>query len=169
MSTTTEAERQGSGPKERPAPALAGGGTGEGALAVHQSQLSRARAMRRGSTTAELKLWQKLHHHRNGGRKFRRQVPLGTYIADCHRASVRLLIELDSVSQLDSPGDEVRDEWRRWRGLRVRRLSNLNVTTNVEGVMVAIGEAAGAPPPPEPVLRGEGEGFIRSAHLVPHV
>jgi hypothetical protein len=61
-------------------PPLAGGGRGEGAPGA--SLLSHARALRRDATPAERRLWQGLRRHQVGGLKFRRQVPLGPYIAD---------------------------------------------------------------------------------------
>ena len=55
----------------------------------------RARALRRGMTEAETKLWRMLRSRQIEGQRFRRQVPLGRYIADfvCHDA--RLIVELD--------------------------------------------------------------------------
>jgi very-short-patch-repair endonuclease len=46
-------------------------------------------------TEAERRLWQILRSHQNDGYKFRRQVPVGRYIADfaCHEA--RLIVEID--------------------------------------------------------------------------
>ncbi|HZD90033.1 MAG TPA: DUF559 domain-containing protein, partial [Pseudolabrys sp.] len=43
---------------------------------------SRARHMRREQTDAERKLWLLLRDRRLGGAKFRRQAPIGPYIAD---------------------------------------------------------------------------------------
>src|SRR5215472_6095656 len=55
----------------------------------------RARALRREMTEAETKLWRMLRSRQIEGYRFRRQVPLGRYIADfvCHEA--RLIVELD--------------------------------------------------------------------------
>lgn len=54
-----------------------------------------AKAMRREPTDAEYVLWQLLRGHRLKGLKFRRQVPLGPYIADfvCH--ACKLIVEVD--------------------------------------------------------------------------
>ena len=51
--------------------------------------------MRREMTDAESKLWRMLRRRQMDGRKFRRQVPIGRYIADfvCHEA--KLIIEVD--------------------------------------------------------------------------
>ncbi len=53
-----------------PPPPPAGGGWGEGAPQAI-TMLSRARALRRESTPAERKLWQKLRNHQLNGLKFR--------------------------------------------------------------------------------------------------
>src|ERR1700704_4708972 len=56
---------------------------------------SNARALRKNSTDAERILWSELRDHRLNGASFRRQVPIGNYIADfiCHAA--KLVIALD--------------------------------------------------------------------------
>ncbi len=58
-------------------------------------QTARARELRKHQTPAEEALWQLLRNRRLLRLKFRRQVPLGPYIADfyCHR--YRLVVELD--------------------------------------------------------------------------
>jgi very-short-patch-repair endonuclease len=48
----------------------------------------RARTLRQNMTEAEKRVWQILRSHRMRGCRFRRQVPIGRYIADfvCHEA-----------------------------------------------------------------------------------
>ena len=135
-------------------PPLAGGGRGEGAK--RETLLSHARALRRDATPAERLLWQALRNHAVHGLKFRRQVPLGPYIADFYCSSVRLVIEVDSVSHIDPPGDAVRDAWMAEYGIRVVRIANRDVFRNLDGVLIAIGELARMPPPPNPLPQGEG-------------
>jgi very-short-patch-repair endonuclease len=113
--------------------------------------------MRRAPTPAERKLWQGLRKHQVGGLKFRRQVPLGPYIADFYCPSARLVIEVDGVSHIDAPGDAVRDSWMTNSNIRVVRISNRDVFRNLDGILIAIGELARTPPPPNPLPRGEGE------------
>jgi BirA family biotin operon repressor/biotin-[acetyl-CoA-carboxylase] ligase len=119
--------------------------------------LSRARTLRRDSTPAERKLWQKLRNHQLGGLKFRRQVPLGPYIADFYCATAHLVIELDGISHIDAARDVVRDKWMGQHGIRVLRISNREVLADLEFVLVAIEQAARRPPPPSPLPQGEGE------------
>ena len=91
-------------------PPLEGGGRGEGSVQA-PPLLDYARAMRRDPTPAEGKLWHKLRNHRLGGLKFRRQMPVGPFIADFYCSSAKLVVELDGVSHMDSPTDERRDAW----------------------------------------------------------
>ncbi|MBN8903640.1 MAG: endonuclease domain-containing protein [Rhodospirillales bacterium] len=156
-------------PSESPPP-LAGGGWGEGVPPEHapsapKTQLQKARALRREATPAERKLWAALRNHAAHDLKFRRQVPIGPYIADFYCPAARLVIELDGVSHWDATArDAVRDAWMRRHGLRVLRIPNAEIFRNLEGVVrLVILEAAGqdggshaAPPPPIPLPRGEG-------------
>jgi very-short-patch-repair endonuclease len=43
------------------------------------------------------------------------------------------------------------------QGIRVFRVSNLDVLSNLAGVLVAIRQAAQPTPPPDPLPQGEGE------------
>ena len=64
------------------------------------------------------------------------------------------------MSHIDAPGDAVRDAWMSEHKIRVVRFSNSEVLGNLEGVLVAIGMIARAPPPPNPLPQGEGESSI---------
>jgi very-short-patch-repair endonuclease len=55
----------------------------------------RARELRRTMTDAEAKLWSRLRDARLLGTKFRRQVPIGSYIADFCCRNPKLVIEVD--------------------------------------------------------------------------
>jgi len=138
---------------KKPPPPLAGGGRGEGAA---QMLLHHARDMRLAPTPAERKLWRGLRNHQIAGLKFRRQMPLGPYIVDFFCASARLVVEVDGVSHLDAPADVVRDAWLKRQGIRVLRIINFAVFSNLEGILIAI-ERAASTPPPNPLTQGEGE------------
>ncbi len=133
-------------------PPLAGGGRGEGA----GTPLSHARALRRDATPAERLLWQGLRNRAVGGLKFRRQVPLGPYVADFYCASAKLVVEVDGISHMDSGSDVIRDQWMARQGIHVVRVANRDVLANLEGMLIAIGEIAARPPPPNPLPQGEG-------------
>jgi len=134
-------------------PPPAGGGRGEGAV---QTLLRHARDMRLAPTPAERKLWRGLRNHQIAGLKFRRQMPLGPYIVDFFCASARLVVEVDGVSHIDAPADVVRDAWLKRQGIRVLRITNFAVFSNLEGILIAI-ERAASTPPPNPLPQGEGE------------
>ena len=63
---------------------------------------ARARVLRRNMTDAERRIWQILRSEQMQGRRFRRQVPIGRYIADfvCHKAR---LVSLSAVAMIPSP------------------------------------------------------------------
>jgi very-short-patch-repair endonuclease len=61
----------------------------------------RARELRKSSTPAEQLLWQALRNRNLGDHKFRRQHPIGPYIADFFCAEVGLVVEVDGGSHLD--------------------------------------------------------------------
>src|SRR5688572_10538073 len=63
---------------------------------------ARARSLRRDSTDAERVMWRPLRAHRLMGASFRRQTPIGPYIADfvCHAA--KLIVEVDGGQQFEA-------------------------------------------------------------------
>ena len=95
----------------------------------------RAKTMRRASTDAELKLWFLLRDRRLEGWKFRRQVPIGPYIADlvCQRS--KHIVEADGAQHALSQRDVDRDAWFMQRGYRIVRYNNLDILQNSEGVL----------------------------------
>ena len=84
-------------------------------------------------------------------------MPLGRYIADFYCSSARLVVEVDGVSHIDSPIDAIRDTWMEKQGIRVHRLTNYDVLSNLEGVLLGIEQIAQETPPPSPLPQGEGE------------
>jgi very-short-patch-repair endonuclease len=113
--------------------------------------------MRRDPTPAEQKLWHKLRNHRLGGLKFRRQMPLGPFIADFYCPAAKLVVELDGASHIEPQTDERRDAWMAAQGIQVLRLSNRDVISILEGVLTAIQQSAnGTLPPILGPLRGPG-------------
>ncbi len=88
-----------------------------------------ARRMRREPTDAEARLWSLLRARRFAGFKFRRQVPVGSYIADFVCYSARLIIELDGSQHADCARDETRDAYLRGQGFRILRIWNSTLLT----------------------------------------
>jgi len=117
--------------------------------------VARARSLRANITNAERKLWYALRDRRFAGYKFRRQVPVGPYIADFVCYSARLVIEIDGGQHADSARDARRDRWFARNGFRVLRFWNNEVLQNLEGVWTLIFEAVQqATPHPARAARG---------------
>jgi very-short-patch-repair endonuclease len=114
----------------------------------------RARSLRRESTRAEQIIWAAVRAHRLRGASFRRQVPIGSYIADfvCHAA--KLVIEIDGGQHFETENlkkDARRDAFLRSKGFHVLRVTNHEVMTNRSGVLTIILAALERRlPPPQP-------------------
>jgi len=121
---------------------------------------SHARYLRRHMTDAETKLWYHLRSHRFADLKFKRQKPIGTYIADFVCMQQRLIIEVDGGQHLESDSDRQRDAWFAEQGFRVLRFWNNDVLLNIDAVLEAIYQAV-LPSPPAP-LPHAGEGSSRA-------
>ena len=112
-------------------------------------------------TRAETLLWRHLKANRLSGLGFRRQSPMGNYIADFVSHSCKLLVEVDGEShdfEERIRHDKRRDDWFASRGYRVLRFTNNDVLKNLEGVVVAIGLAAEQAAPLSPTLPRKGGG-----------
>jgi very-short-patch-repair endonuclease len=106
---------------------------------------SRARAMRRAPTDAERRLWYGLRDRRMQALKFRRQAPIGGYIADFLCLEHRLVVEVDGAQHAQSVRDSSRDAWLEREGYRVLRFWNHEVLTARESVLAIIVAACGLP------------------------
>ena len=110
--------------------------------------------MRTSPTDAEQRLWSILRAKRLSGYKFKRQQPIGNFIADFASIRHRLIIEADG-GQHSSEVDGRRDAYLRAQGYRILRFWNNDILTNEEGVALRILETLGTPlPNPSPDGRG---------------
>ncbi len=91
--------------------------------------------MRREPTDAERKLWLLLRDRRFAGAKFRRQAPVGPYIADFLCPRRKLIVEADGGQHVDNASDAERDRWLAREGYAVVRYSNIDILNNPEGVL----------------------------------
>ena len=96
--------------------------------------------LRSNMTNAETKLWEFLRT-KPGGFKFRRQHPLGIYIADFFCYQLKLAIEVDGriheradIRQTDAERQKLIEA----DGIRVMRFTNEQVLTNIEAVIKTI-------------------------------
>lgn len=121
-----------------------------------------ARTLRREMTDSERRLWRGLRSEQLGV-KFRRQHPLGNYIADFACLAPKLIVELDgSQHQQQQAYDAVRDAFFRSEGFSVLRFASNEPFINLEGVLQAIAHrvALSSAAFPHPNLPPEGEGVI---------
>ncbi|MGL4542368.1 MAG: endonuclease domain-containing protein [Polymorphobacter sp.] len=105
-----------------------------------------ARDMRNAPTRSEAALWARLRESQLDGLKFRRQTPLGAYIADFFAPSIGLVVEIDGETH-EPEADARRDAALAKLGFATVRETNREVATNMEGVLIAITEAARHCPP----------------------
>ena len=101
--------------------------------------LDRARRLRREMTEAERKLWRFLRDRPLVGVKFRRQVPIGNFIADFCCVEHRLIVELDGGQHADQEdADTSRSRFLAKEGFRVLRFWNDQVLNGAEFVVEEI-------------------------------
>ena len=124
--------------------------------------IERARDLRRTAPFTERILWQKLRRKALAGLVFRRQQPIGPYVADFFCASAKLIVELDGPFH-DGPAaarkDELRSLWLRKNGYRVLRFRNEVVWERMGWVLEVIRAAACPPPRPSPSEGGGSLGY----------
>ncbi len=112
-----------------------------------------ARLLRRQATTAEAFLWMCLRNRQLLGKKFRRQHPIGPFIADFYCDEARLVIEIDGAVHRE-PSQRERDQSReqilRHYGVRVIRFTNDEVLSHIDRVLERIAEALLGPRPHPP-------------------
>ena len=100
-----------------------------------------ARELRRNMTRQERRLW--YDYLKRQEIKFRRQVPIGSYIVDFYNSSLKIAIELDG-SQHYEPEEEKYDirrtEYLNSQGIEVIRIPNNQIDKNFNGVCVAVDE-----------------------------
>ena len=101
----------------------------------------RARTLRKAMSDAERKLWFALRAKQLGGARFRRQHPIGRYIADFVCLERRLVVEVDGGQHTEKDQtirDLRRDSWLETEGYRVLRVPTIDVYSNITGVLDTI-------------------------------
>ena len=132
--------------------------------------LVHAKAMRRAPTDAERALWTLLRAKRFVDFKFRRQQPIGPYIADFVCPVAKLIIEADGSQHADSIPDIRRSNWLEANGYRVLRIWNNDILARPASVSEAIYGALLTPSPSHaeggagPALSLKGRGTESVAH-----
>ena len=106
-----------------------------------------ARHLRREMTDAERSLWHHLPNRALMGCKFRRQHPIGAYIADFACIERGLVIELDGSHHADDASEGARIWVLRVAGYRVLRFWDNDALARQQVVLAAIHDALNAPSP----------------------
>ncbi|HSD37328.1 MAG TPA: endonuclease domain-containing protein [Rhodocyclaceae bacterium] len=118
-------------------------------------QLDNAKRLRTEQTEAEQCLWYHLRAHRFLGLKFKRQKPVGPYIADFICIEGKLIVEVDGGQHVEAKAyDDARDKYLNDQGFTVLRFWNNEVLNQTEAVLdkirVAV-EGCSDPSPPTPL------------------
>ena len=104
----------------------------------NSSLLIHAKRLRKDMTLAERSLWFNLRGNRLGV-KFKRQVPIGSYIVDFICMERRLIIEVDGGQhQVNQDYDKMRTAYLNSIGFKVLRFWNNQVLQELRVVMTCI-------------------------------
>ncbi len=103
----------------------------------------RARDLRKTMTVPERKLWRALSDRKVSGFRFRRQHPIGLFIADFVCLERQLVVEVDGSHH--ALGDQIehdkrRTQWLNVEGYRVIRFWSNDVMQSLDGVVQSIVE-----------------------------
>ena len=102
-----------------------------------------ARRLRKNSTEAEKVLWENLRNRRFVNHKFRRQHPLGPFIADFYCHFAKLVVGIDGEVHLAKESQEydvMKNRSMKDQGITVLRFTIEAVKNNIELVLDTIGE-----------------------------
>jgi len=112
-----------------------------------------ARQLRQNQTPPENLLWSCLRKNRMQDVGFRRQHPIGPYVADFYCFEKKLIIEVDgevhSIPQ-QARKDQDRQQYLEAKGFHVLRFTARDVMSNLEGVLVSISLYLEKEPHPQP-------------------
>lgn len=103
--------------------------------------LKKARALRKTMPKSEVILWSRLRRQQLSGYRFRRQVPIGPFIADFACVDLKLVIEVDGATHsaaTEMAYDRRRTMFLEEQGWHVWRVWNNEVYENLDGVLEAL-------------------------------
>lgn len=112
-----------------------------------------AKILRKRPTDAEKTMWRHLRGRRLEGFKFRRQEPIGNYVADFACYEKRIIVEVDGGQHCREKDGE-RDRWFEGQGFKVLRFWNNEVLKNTPGVWDVIRKHCLSHPPLTPPIEG---------------
>ena len=121
---------------------------------------NRARSLRNQATDTERHLWRHLRNRQLAGHRFRRQVSVGSYIADFTCLEAKLIVELDGGQHQEQAAYDARRDWQlEAEGFRVLRFWDNQVFQETQAVLEVILRALvgeDCPHPNPPPQAGEG-------------
>ena len=83
-------------------------------------------------------MWSELRNRQLGGFKFVRQMPVGPYFGDFVCRSRRVIVEVDGATHAEDheiAADATRETYLVGLGYRVYRVTNDDISTNIDGVL----------------------------------
>ena len=104
----------------------------------------RAKNLRKKATKAEAFMWNMLRDLRPYGARFRRETPIGPYVADFAWLSAKVVVEVDGDSHETENGrrhDRNRDRFLHAQGFFVLRFDNAQVVDGPDYVFLEIVKA----------------------------
>ena len=102
-----------------------------------------AKKMRKDMTASEKRLWLKLRNKQVGGLRFRRQHPVGRYIADFYCHELKLVIELDgTIHDERKEYDENRNKFLKAGKFTILRFNNDEINDSIDDVLNKILQCA---------------------------
>ncbi len=119
----------------------------------------KSKELRKNSTDAEQKMWDLLRRNQIAGLHFKRQKPIGKYVADFVCASKKIIIEIDGGQHNESDNiinDNIRTKYFEDLGYKVIRFWNNEVIENIEGIKEFLFNS----------LAPLGRGFGRGANIL---
>jgi len=120
---------------------------GGGSRGLQRPQVYTARKLRSEMTLPEVLLWEQLRAQKLGV-KFRRQHPIGPYVADFCSMAGKLVIEIDGEAhdRGTAPARDVaRDAFLAAQGFEVVRVTAKDVLGNMDGVVTLLRSKADSP------------------------
>ena len=116
---------------------------------IKEETTSNARSLRSNMTDAERILWHAIRGRPLHNYRFRRQHPIGPYIADFACLDKKCVLELDDGQhQNQVTHDEYRTLFLQGQGWQVLRFWNHDVLNNLEGVLLTVVATLAALPQP---------------------
>jgi very-short-patch-repair endonuclease len=138
---------------------------------VRRKMIEIAREFRKEPTPGEKILWGSLRGRKLNGIKFRRQQPIGYFVADFYSSEYRFVVEVDGpIHESQKEADAARQEILEILGLTVLRIKTETVEQSLPTALTKIREAITAieldqmrslPSP----LMGEGQGGSSSSSV----